>query len=78
MTTVFVAIYEHRHGTDVGVFATEAGAQTWKDELTREYWSEYCEGEPRQRGQVMPTSMLPGKYSDGEFFSLEKCLIQET
>ena len=24
MTNVFVAIYEHRHGTDARVFATEA------------------------------------------------------
>lgn len=25
MTNVFVAIYEHRYGTDARVFATEAG-----------------------------------------------------
>ena len=50
MTNVFVAIYEHRHVTDVRVFATEAGARAWKDELAREHWSDYCEGEPPSEG----------------------------
>ena len=35
---VFVAIYEHRHGSDVRVFDTFAKAQAWKDELGAECW----------------------------------------
>ena len=79
MTNVFVAIYEHRHGTDVNVFATEAGAQAWKDGLAREYWSDYCEGEPPPEGAGDAYFEAAGKYSyDGEFFSLEEHPIQES
>ena len=76
MITVFVAIYEHRHGTDVNVFATEDGARAWKDELAREYWSDYCEGEPPSEGAGDAYFEAAGEYGDGEFFSLEEHPIQ--
>lgn len=75
MTNVFVAIYEHRRGTDVNVFATEAGALAWKDELARDYWSSYCEGEPPSEGAGDAYFEAAGEYSYGEFFSLEEHLI---
>lgn len=40
MKKVFVAVYEHRHGADVRVFATFASAQAWKDEIGAEYWAD--------------------------------------
>lgn len=76
MTNVFVAIYEHRHGTDARVFATEAGARAWKDELAREHWSDYCEGEPPSEGAGDAYFEAAGDYGDGEFFSLEEHPIQ--
>lgn len=76
MTNVFVAIHEHRHVTDARVFATEAGARAWKDELAREHWSDYCEGEPPSEGAGDAYFEAAGDYGGGEFFSLEKHPIQ--
>ena len=77
MTNVFVAIYEHRHGIDVNVFATEAGAQAWKDDLAREYWSDYCEGDPPSEGAGDAYFEAAGGYCDGEVFSIKERPIQE-
>ena len=77
MTNVFVAIYEHRYGTDMNVFATEAGAQAWKDELAREYWSDYCEGDPPSEGAGDAYFEAATRGVDGEFFSIDECPIQE-
>ena len=35
---VFVAIYEHRHGTDINVFDSEAKALAWRVEIARDCW----------------------------------------
>jgi len=42
-----VAIYEHRHGVDVLLFATEAEAETWRAELANEWWEREFPGEPK-------------------------------
>lgn len=77
MTNIFVATYEHRHGTDVKVFATEAGARAWKDELAREYWLEYCEGAPPSEGAGDAYFEVAGEHGDGEFFDLVECPFQD-
>jgi hypothetical protein len=43
---VFVATYEHRHGEDQRVFATEAQADAWKNALGTEYWAEELSDKP--------------------------------
>lgn len=35
---VWVAIYEHRHGTDVCVFNSEEAALAWRDSIAEDYW----------------------------------------
>ena len=47
---VWVATYDHKHGINVCVFETEAGAKEWRDEVAREDWREWCEGEPPEEG----------------------------
>lgn len=37
---VFVASYDHRHGTDVRVFFNESDACKWREEVAKEYWDE--------------------------------------
>jgi len=37
---VFVAVYEHRHGTDVTVFATHDAAWALRQEIARDWWSD--------------------------------------
>lgn len=77
MKTVFVAIHEHRHGSDVQVFQAEAGAIAWKDALAREYWTDYCDGEPPENGAGDAYFEAASEYTDGEFFSLGEHPIVE-
>jgi hypothetical protein len=37
---VTVAIYKHEHGDDVRVFASEAAAEEWRQEIALEYWDD--------------------------------------
>ena len=37
-TMVFVARYDHKHGSDVRVFRTQDAANGWADELGSEWW----------------------------------------
>ena len=41
---VIVALYEHRHGTDVVVFDSEEKAEAWRAEIAEQYW-DHCEFE---------------------------------
>lgn len=43
---VYVAIYEHRYGTDVRVFAVEDQAMCWRTGLAKEWWSDAFEDHP--------------------------------
>lgn len=43
---VYVAIYEHRYGTDVRVFADEDQAMCWRTGLAKEWWSDAFEDHP--------------------------------
>jgi hypothetical protein len=43
---VHVAIYEHRHGTDVRVFAAEDQAMCWRTGLAKEWWSDAFDDDP--------------------------------
>jgi len=37
---VWVAVYEHRHGSDVRVFDDAQKAEAWREEIAEEYWSD--------------------------------------
>jgi len=37
---VWVAIYEHRNGSDVRVFDDAQKAEAWREEIAEEYWSD--------------------------------------
>lgn len=47
---VFVAVYEHRHGTDINVFDSEAKALAWRAEIARDCWKEFLD-EPMPEGE---------------------------
>jgi len=50
--TVHVAIYEHRHGTDVRVFLDAAQAQAWRTGIAREWWSNAFDDDPPPDHQI--------------------------
>jgi hypothetical protein len=44
---VFVATYEHKHGTDIRVFRTRAQAEAWRREVADMWWEEEFDDFPR-------------------------------
>lgn len=69
---VFVAVYEHRHGTDVRVFKEWKSAQAWKDEIGADEWS--CVSDDPQ-----PEDNCGDEYFDlvtGEWFNIEECEVE--
>ncbi len=44
---VHVVVYSHKHGDDVNVYATDAGARASLAEIARMYWADmYGDGNP--------------------------------
>lgn len=44
---VFVAEYQHKHGSDMRVFSNAEGAEKWRQELASEMWTDIAtEGRP--------------------------------
>ena len=43
MNSIWVAVINHRHGTDVDVFASEAGARKYLLDFAKDWWSEVAE-----------------------------------
>lgn len=58
---VWVAMYEHKYGTDVCVFSTEEKALAWRDEIGRDWWSDVSNEEPPVTGigEKKTCSMCP-------------------
>lgn len=35
---IFIAIWTHKHGEDVGVYKTAEGAEKWRQTIANEWW----------------------------------------
>lgn len=77
MKKVFVAVYEHRHGADVRVFATFAGAQAWKDEIGAAYWTDVS-NDPQPEGACGDEyfELACTSFSRGEYFRIDECEVE--
>ena len=76
---VFVATYEHRHGADIQVFATGAGAEQYRQTIASEWWDDEMKGDtekptnPEELADVYFDYMIDR--DRGEFFSVEECEV---
>ena len=75
--SVYVAIYSHKHGTDVAVYMSEERAWEWADEIARTYWEDWYE-------EPIPTEDAGKNYFNGmsevggdEWFTVERKQIEE-
>ena len=71
---VYVAIQEHRHGMDVNVYNTWAGAEAWKEEIARENWDRVSE-------DPLPEDDCADEYFDlvhGEWFRIDEHHVNES
>lgn len=70
---IFVALYEHKFGSDTTAHQTMAGAQARKDAIGDEWWDTEFPGVTR------PVTAIGDAYFDridGEFFNIEECEVQ--
>jgi len=75
---VFVASYEHKHGTETRVYRTREAAAEWGNTIARENWSEWFPNEPmpdENVGEVYFDLMLD-KAIDWEFFRIDPCVVE--
>jgi hypothetical protein len=81
MPKVFVAIYTHRYGTDVRVFAKESSAEKWRVEIAEEYWDD--EIGTRQPKPDKPEEMADAywlyllDHGNQEYFEIEHAEIEQ-
>lgn len=78
---VQVAIYEHRHGTDVRVFQTEEGVEKWRQAIAQEWWDgemdhDMPEAEPPTVIADLYFNAMAERSSRGESFSSEEAEVQ--
>lgn len=79
---VYVTIWSHRHGEDVGAYATAAGAEAWRQAIAAEEWD-------NEIPETVPKPQDPKKLADcyfefmgdnfrrSEFFSVQPLTVQE-
>jgi hypothetical protein len=76
---VFVATYEHKHGTDIRVFQTQTQAEAWRREVADMWWDEEFDDFPRPSdpnidiGEVYFERM---RDRGEEFFSIEATPVE--
>ena len=69
---VYLAKYEHKHGEDSRIFATEEGAERWRREIASSYWSSCFRDvespdDPKERADLYFANM-----EEREWFNVEK------
>jgi hypothetical protein len=75
---VYVAIFEHKHGTDVRVFQSEDDAQRWRVDLAKEYWDTEMQGPmPRDATDAEIADDYFDRMGDyGEFFNIQESELE--
>jgi hypothetical protein len=72
---VFVATYEHRHGRDVCVFRTEAGVETWRTSIAKEYWAEESDDEAPADDVIADAYFDKMSEREREWFTVETAVV---
>ncbi len=72
---VWVAIYEHPHGTDVHVFAHEHQALRLRTDLAKEWWSHAFEDDPPPDDEI-GADYFERMLERDEFFTTQECEVE--
>lgn len=76
---VWVGIYEHKHGTDVNVFASEELVEAWSQAIADEYWEDFMgdDKKPESRSEMADRYWeVAGDAMPGEYFTSEPHEVQ--
>lgn len=76
-TEVYVAVYTHRHGEDIRVFASAEGIEGWRQDIAEEWWDDEIKNEPRPADAEAAADryfeIMEGR---DEYFSYVKCPVE--
>ena len=73
--TVYVAVYEHRYGTDIRVFRDEADAWSWKRTIALDWYDREIQGTDKPDTDEGVEAEYWDMIND-EFFTVESCRIE--
>lgn len=73
--TIWLGVYEHRHGTDIAAYSSEAAADAAREALAREQWEHELPDDP------MPGTDVADAYFDlmaerGEWFEVRAVQVR--
>lgn len=76
--TIYVAVFEHRHGVDVFVYRTEEQAEALRQRIASDYWEqEMPDGVERPDDPEEMADAYFGEMGDhGEYFHIHPTLLQ--
>lgn len=74
--TVHVAIYEHRHGTDMRVFLDRDQALNWRLSLAQHWWDNEFDDDPSPDAEIGEEYFERMLEHGDEFFSITTCHIE--
>lgn len=74
---VHVATYEHKHGRDIRVFRSAAGADAWRGQIAADSWEIENYGKPKPSDTVELTSAYWESVSEREWFNVEEIDIED-
>lgn len=69
---VWVTMYDHKHGTDIEVFESEAAAEAYRQELVGDYWDDTMEEAKPSDPKEAADAYFAAGAKHGEFFDVRE------
>lgn len=70
--TVWVTMYDHKHGTDIEVFESEASAEAYRQELADDWWDDFMEEDRPTDPKEAADAYFTAGAKHGEFFDVRE------
>lgn len=75
--TVWVTMYDHKHGTDIEVFDTEEAAELFRQQLAAEWWDEEMEGNMPTDPKEAADAYFAAGQKHGEWFDVREQRVRQ-
>jgi hypothetical protein len=74
--TVYVAIYEHRHGQNVRVFQNVDDVEKWRQEIADEYFVQEFKNRIEKPDNIQEVTDVYWDSVEDEWFTVEICDVE--
>lgn len=75
--TVWVTMYDHKHGTDIEVFHTEEAAELFRQQLAAEWWDDEMEGSMPTDPKEAADAYFAAGQKHGEWFDVREQRVRQ-